>query len=269
MLKISRILILLFIFLPTWAFAFAPLSNLKVESEWGNAALVDVKAVLESTNQIISTHVGNRSLGTVIVRNDPDGPISLYDRGPNGEYIIMLDVKGRYWAQMAYQFSHEVCHLLTNYDLAPNNITRQQWFEESVCETFSLFILERMAEQWKVDAPYANWKSYAKELQRYADNIMEQEHRAPAQDLRKWYQQYKNVLEGDPYAQERHLNEKLATHLLELFNRYPKQWVALNYLNLGDDTDDRSFKKYLNDWYMNTPAQYKQIVAEIQQILSN
>lgn len=267
MLKMSRILIFLLLLLPSWVVAFAPLGTLKIESDWGNANPVDVQAVLNSTSNVISAYAGNRSLGTIIVRNDTKGPISLYERGPNNEYIVLVDIKGRYWAQLAYQFSHEICHLLTNYDLAPNNVTRQQWFEESVCEAFSLFVLEKMAKQWEVEAPYPNWKSYAPELQRYADDMMKQSHRAYAVDLRQWYRQHKNTLEGNPYAQDRHLNEKFATHVLDLFKRAPGQWAALNYLNLGVDTEDRSFAKYLSDWYLNTPAQYQPLVAQMQQIL--
>ncbi|MGB1255252.1 MAG: hypothetical protein ACPG51_05275 [Thiolinea sp.] len=267
MLKISRVLILFFLFLPVSTLAFAPLGNLKVESEWGNADPKDVKAVLDSANQVISAYVGSRSLGTVIVRNDPKGPISLYERGPANEYIVLLDVKGRYWAQLAYQFAHEMCHLLTNYDLAPNNVTRQQWFEESICEAFSLFVLERMAEQWAVEAPYPNWKSYARELKRYAESMLKQEHRTFAPDLSNWYRENKQVLEDNPYAQNRRLNEKFASHILDLLNRQPGQWAALNYLNLGANTEDRSLSKYLNDWYQNAPAQYQQIVVEIQQLV--
>lgn len=268
MLKMSRILIVLLLFFPVWTVAFAPLSTLKVESEWGNANPVDVKAVLDSASQVISAHVGNRSLGTVIIRNDSKGPISLYERGPNDEYIVMLDVKGRYWAQLAYQFSHEMCHLLTNYDLAPNNITRQQWFEESICEAFSLFVLKKMAVQWEEEAPYPNWKSYAKELERYANEMLNQRHRTFTPNLRQWYQEHKNTLETNPYAQERRLNEQFATHLLELMNSQPGQWGALNYLNLGENTDDRSLDRYLSDWYLHVPIQYQATVAEIQQMVS-
>lgn len=269
MFKMSRLFFVLLLLFSSWTFAFAPapLGALKVESKWGNANPVDVKAVLDSASQVIATHAGGRSMGTIIVRNDTKGPISLYERGPNNEYIILLDVKGRYWAQLAYQFSHEMCHLLTNYDLAPNNVTRQQWFEESLCEAFSISVLREMAKQWAVAAPYPNWKSYSAELERYASELLQQEHRRHAVDLRLWYKRHKSILEGNPYAQERRLNEKFATHLLDLMDREPGQWGAMHYLNLGMDTDDRSFGKYLRDWYENAPKQYQSVVAEIQQIV--
>ena len=268
MLKINHMLVVFLLMFPCWASAFAPLNSLKVESDWGSANIRDVEAVLDSASSVISAYAGGRSLGTVIVRNDPKGPISLYERGPDNEYIVLLDVKGRYWAQLAYQYAHEVCHLLTNYDLAPNNVSRQQWFEESICEAFSLFILEQMAVQWAVEAPYPNWKSYAPELKRYADDMSSKKHRTFAKDLRTWYQQHKTILEDDPYAQERRLNEKFATHLLALLQKQPGQWAALSYLNLGDNTADRTFHKYLDDWYQNTPERYRNVVVQIQQILT-
>jgi hypothetical protein len=266
--KSKPVLFLILLMFPAWVLALSSSFNVKVESDWGNANVRDIKAVIESAGLVMSPYVGGRTLDTIIVRNDPKGPISLYQRGENDEYIVLLDVKGRYWSQLAYQFSHESCHLLSNYDLAPNNITRQQWFEEALCEAFSLFTLKQMAKQWETAPPYPNWRSYAPELQRYVDNIMREEHRSFAPKLSDWYQQNRATLETDPYAQDRRLNEKLATHLLQLFEENPQSWAAMNYLNLGEDDGDYSLNKYLSDWYKNTPAAYQATVAKIQQLLN-
>ncbi|MEZ5477451.1 MAG: hypothetical protein R3E95_08195 [Thiolinea sp.] len=267
MLLLRKLFVLTILLIPVVVSAFSKPLQVKVESDWGKADRRDVQAVIDSVTNVISPYIGGRSLDEIIVRNDEKGPISLYERGSQGEYIILLDVKDRYWAQLAYQFAHETCHLLTNYDLAPNNVTRQQWFEESLCEAFSLFTLKRLAEQWRQDAPYANWTPYAAELQKYADNMLDQQHRSFAPDLRAWYRKQREVLEDNPYAHDRMLNEKVATHLLKILQSRPQDWAAINYLNLGEDTDDHSLSKYLNDWYSNTPAEYRQTVAEIQQLL--
>ncbi len=148
----STVIICLILF-PVWVLALTSGFNIKVESEWGNADIRDVKAVVDSATLAITPYIGNRTLDNIIIRNDPKGPVSLYQRGDNNEYIVLLDMKGRYWSQLAYQFSHETCHLLSNYDLVPNNVTRQQWFEESLCEAFSLFTLKKMAEQWQDHSP--------------------------------------------------------------------------------------------------------------------
>lgn len=254
--------------IPVSGLTFAPSFNVSTESEWGGANTRDVQAVLSSVGAVISPYIGGRTLDNIIVKNDPKGPISLYKRGENGEYIVLLDVKGRYWSQMAYQYSHEVCHLLSNYDLAPNNVTRQQWFEESLCEAFSLFTLKQMAIHWQENPPYPNWKSYSADIQTYVEEMLQEKHRRLTTPVGQWYRQQQVILEKDPYAQDRQLNEKMATILLAIFEEEPESWAAMNYLNLGEDTGVHSMEKYLSDWYQNTPENYRNVVAKIQQLLT-
>lgn len=250
--------------------AFVAPAQVQVETpQWGDASSADVEAVLRSVIEVITPYMANRQFGRVVVKNDGTGPISLYERGENGEYIIMLDVQGRYWSQLAYQFSHEMCHLMTNYDLSPNNTSRQQWFEEALCEAFSLFTLDKMAEQWREAAPYPNWQDYAPKFAEYKHNNLREKHRKlpPGMKLPQWYQQYRSILSNDPYAKDRNLNELVANQLLPLFDSDPQNWIAINYLNLGDDSSDKSLNKYLSDWQENTPADLAQVVVEIRQIL--
>ncbi|HPQ95179.1 MAG: hypothetical protein KDI44_14165 [Thiothrix sp.] len=265
--KFLRHLLLALVLLPVWAWAFSPALQIRVESEWGNASPVDVKAVLDSVVLTMTPYIGLRSLGDIVVRNDRKGPISLYERGSNDEYVILLDVHGRYWAQLAYQFSHEVCHLLSNYDLAPNNSSRQQWFEESLCEAFSLYTLEQMARDWETDPPYPEWRDYAPELQKYVDHMLNQRHRNLATNLPEWYREHRSILEDNPYAQDRRLNEKFASHLLAIFQQQPLNWQAINYLNLGAENGDHSFQKYLDDWYTHTPQELRFPIEAISQVL--
>lgn len=249
--------------------AFAPSANIQVEGRWGKAKTKDVQAVINSVQTAITPYIGARALGDVIVRNDPQGPISLYKKGENGEYVVLLDIKGRYWAQIAYQYSHEVCHLLSNYDLSPNNATRQQWFEESVCEAFSLFALERMAELWKDNPPYRNWKNYAPAFQNYVDNLRKEKHRSGFTEnaMQAWFLKNKDTLQSDPIAQERRLNEEVATHLYAIFSEDPRYWEALNYINLGDDHQDKTLKRYLDDWQYHAPSRLHAPIEAVRNLL--
>lgn len=145
-------------------------------------------------------------------------------------------------------------------------MTRQQWFEESLCEAFSLFTLKKMAEHWQDNPPYPNWQSYAPELQNYVDDLMQEKHRRPTLPVSEWYQQQRKLLEKDPYAKDRVLNEKMATTLLELFENEPENWAAINYLNLGEDNGVHTMDKYLADWYNITPESHQDIVVKIQQL---
>lgn len=251
------------------SWAFAPSATIKVEGNWGKAKTRDMQAVVNSVQAAITPYIGARTLGTIIVRNDPQGPISLYKKGKNGEYVVLLDIKGRYWAQVAYQYSHEVCHLLSNYDLSPNNATRQQWFEESICEAFSLFALERMAELWKENPPYKNWADYAPAFTEYVENLRKEKHRTgfTQNAMQAWFLKNRDTLQSDPVAKKRRLNEEVATHLYEVFSKNPQHWEALNYINLGDDNQDKTLKRYLDDWQSHAPSRLHQPIEAVRDLL--
>ena len=78
----------------------------------------------------------------------PKPPRTLFDRRP---YEIRLTAWGNGWPQYAYQFAHELCHVMTNFDRVKEH--RHKWFEESLCELASLFVLYRLAKAWAADPP--------------------------------------------------------------------------------------------------------------------
>lgn len=255
--------------LPISVYAFvAPAKVVLDSTDWGEASQENVQAVLNSVLEVITPYMTNRRFGTLLIRNSNDGPVTLYTKGPNGEFIILLNVKGRHWAQLSYQFSHEMCHLLSNYDLAPRNISHQQWFEESLCEAFSLATLDRMATQWAKNPPYANWVDFAPKFIEYKVDQLNQAHRQlpKNQSFQQWYKLNQVSLERDPYTDSRHLNELIAVQLLPLFESQPLNWLAMNYLNLGDDSKEKSLAKYLLDWQKNAPPDLRAIVKKVRQL---
>ncbi len=78
----------------------------------------------------------------VLVSKGAHGPIVLFKKGENGEHLIKLATEKLHWAQYAYQFSHEICHVLCGYE---NDHQGNLWFEETLCETASLYCLRRMS----------------------------------------------------------------------------------------------------------------------------
>ncbi|MCP6756902.1 hypothetical protein NL533_35270, partial [Klebsiella pneumoniae] len=73
------------------------------------------------------------------------------------EIVLKLDTSNTFWSQYAYQFAHEFCHVLCGYR---EDDPGTQWFEETLCETASLFVLRAMAREWKTAPPYPHWKDY-------------------------------------------------------------------------------------------------------------
>lgn len=234
-----------------------------VKGGWGDAEVKDIEAVLYSTARDLLKYLPNRRLKPIIVEYDEDGPVTLYRKGPNGEYIIQLDVRGRYWAQLAYQFSHELCHVLSNYENLRVSENPNQWFEEALGETASLFTLRQMATTWKTSPPYPNWKSYAPSLFRYAEDRRTQNGRQLPSNmtLAQWYRANREKLRADYSLRDK--NAVVADQLLPLFEQYPQNWEAVSYLNRGEPDTTHSFEKYLNNWYLHAPEKRKGFISKV------
>jgi len=225
--------------------------------EWGSSSVADIKKVCESAAMMFTPHLQSGVAAPLLIQNDGSGPITLYRRGENNEHIVRLDTKNRAWAQLAYQFSHELCHVMCNY----RNVKNQQlWFEETICEVASLFALRQMAEAWKTDAPYSNWKSYSVSLNDYANQRLNGLDTG-SETLEELY--IDNFDELQASATNREVNNKLASKLLPIFEKHPSAWEAVRYLNRGPAEENRAFDDYLRGWHSRVPETYKQLVAEI------
>ena len=228
---------------------------------WGDAGVADIQKLLLSAGSELWKHFPGRRLRPISVRHSDSGPIVLFQSGPAGEYILKLDVEGRHWAQFAYQFSHELCHILANYEKKTS--PRNKWFEESLCEMASMFVLRRMAVTWRTSPPYPNWKSFAPALRKYADDLQaKKEHRLPAgTTLAKWYRQNEQSMRKEPCLRAK--NKIVAGELLGLFEKSPESWAAVGYLNMEKLDDSDSFKSYLESWHRRCPAKHKKFVRRI------
>ncbi len=225
---------------------------------FGDAAPVDIKAVCLSTAHEFLPYFPQRQLNPISIRGSDHGPMVLFSRGPQGEYRVLLNVKGRYWAQCTYQFAHEFCHILCNYREVKNP---NLWFEESLCETASLFALRKMAKTWRTKAPYPNWKSYAPALAHYAENRMGRLKLPQGMSLAQWYR--RNEPELRKTGTDRNRNQIVAEALLPLFEKHPHHWQAVSYLNKGKAGHALSFREYLTDWYKRASEEHRPFIARI------
>lgn len=228
-----------------------------VPGDWGDSQLVDIRKVCESAAGTILAHLPDDGFAPILVERGKGSPITLFRRGPGNEYIVRLDTSNRAWAQCAFQFAHEFCHIACNYRDVNNP---QLWFEESLCECALLFALRRMGVEWTTNPPYTNWKSYSTSLAGYAADRMkkfESRKESPAE----FYRQHQKELEKT--ATNRDLNGFFALKLLPLFEKTPAAWQSLRYLNLGAPSDNKSFKDYLAGWHQRVPTQHKAFVRSV------
>lgn len=236
---------------------------------WGQVRHSEIHTLLSSVAETFLDYTGHPANSPIHVRVVPrsGSPRVLYERGPGGEYLIHLSARDQRWYQYAYQFSHELCHIQSNFDHKDRDssgevATGNQWFEESLCETASLFTLRRLSDRWEQQPPSRNWLGYAPVFADYAEHLLAQEHRTLAghTSFEQWYRAHERSLEAAPYLREK--NEIVAKQLLSLFEREPRQWRAIRHLNGRTTSATKSFPDYLNDWLEACPEPDKAFVRQ-------
>ena len=201
-------------------------------TNWGAGRPEVIKNLLENVAWHLTRHFREGIHATIKVVNHQLGPqILLRIRGQT-TYTVLLDTSDMYWAQYSYQFAHEFCHLVSNYEQRFG--TPNQWIEETICETASLFTLRSMGMMWKEKPPYAPWRGFAKHLTAYANT---QAGKVEPQVVggatwEGWLRQHEDKGRQDPYNREG--NRAVALRLLPLFEQYPEGWNAVRNLPISE-----------------------------------
>ena len=211
-------------------------------TNWGAGRPEVIKKLLENVAWHMTRHFRDRVPAAIEVVNHPLGPQILLRIPRQTTYTILLDTIDMYWAQYSYQFAHEFCHLVSNYEQGfgkPN-----QWIDETICETASLFTLRSMEVTWKEKPPYPPWRSFAKHLTAYADTQAGKlELQVPDDETWEgWFREHEAKAREDPYNREG--NRIVALRLLPLFEQYPEGWNAIRSLPASQGT----IGQYLTEW---------------------
>ena len=182
---------------------------------WGKARPVDVFKLLGDTALALNLLMRTPFAGSVVVVPAPHDdltPRTYYRFAAADPIFIQLTALDLKWAKFAYQFAHELCHALSDYERLKDN--PNNWFYEALCELASVFTLRRMAERWPTRPPYPNWADYAESLASYAqERLSRKEHQLPVgMTLPNWLLLEEESLRQDPY--QRAKNAVVAYSLL-------------------------------------------------------
>ena len=212
---------------------------------WGTALPINVQVLLEDTASHLNRLMRDPFAGTAIVVPAPGDDFTprTHDRlSRNDPFFIQLTARDRKWVQFTYQFSHELCHILSGYERLRGS--RNNWFHEAICELASVFTLRRMAEGWPSSPPYPNWADYARELAGYAEKYLScEERRLPiGMTLSTWLRSEEESLRQDRYQRDK--NAVVAYSLLPIFETEPVGWNAIRRL----PDSSAMFKDYLLEW---------------------
>jgi len=181
---------------------------------------------------------------------------------------MVLSARDTHWAQYSFQFAHEFCHALANFA----NSSRQTiadtpnanlWFEESLCETASLFSLRAMSQTWQVSPPYPAFGAYAPWLADYAQQRLAlPEHRLPVgTSFANWFRQHQPALRKD--GGHRDWNAIIAAQVLPIFEAEPAGWEAVTFLNRGSSKGQESLSERFAQWRANCPDRLRPFVSKL------
>ena len=230
---------------------------------WGDAQGADIEAVLSDVIRHLTNPLRVEVIGTIAVFPAPHGgvPMTFYRSSPDEVFRVQLTARDTYWSWYAFQFAHELCHVLSPFENLKSN--PNNWFHESICEVASLFTLRCMAEAWRTNPPFPHWKDYAGSLARYAhERICCEKAQLPqGATLASWLLSNEDTLRSDPYQRDK--NSIVAHALLPIFERNPQCWNAVLCL----PTTSSRMAEYLIDWQTEVEPQDRSLILRLSEVL--
>jgi hypothetical protein len=124
---------------------------LELGGEWGGSPPNDALAVVARMREVCLSGVrllSDRQPAKLRVDEHTSGPphIWLHDENPDTAWII-VDIGARDWSKLAYQFGHELGHVLCNsWQPQAKPKLPSQWLEEALVEAFSIRGLGLLAD---------------------------------------------------------------------------------------------------------------------------
>jgi hypothetical protein len=125
--------------------------------------------------------------------------IWLHDDPPKTAWII-VDIGGRDWCKLAYQFGHELGHVLANsWEATAKPQPPTQWLEEAMVEAFSIRGQGLLAASWEKNPPFTGDAPFAKAIRQYRADLIEGYRKSaqpkPGAEFAAWFSKTRGLLE--------------------------------------------------------------------------
>jgi hypothetical protein len=151
---------------------------LELGGEWGGSPEGAAAVVIGRMREVCLTGVrllSDQQPERVRVDDHSSGPpaIWLHDKPAQTAWII-VDIGARAWCQLAYQFGHELGHVLCNsWGPEAKPAPPCQWLEEAMVDAFSIRGLGLLADSWEANPPFTADAPYAEAIRRYRADLIE------------------------------------------------------------------------------------------------
>src|SRR6266851_1152158 len=136
------------------------------------------------------------------VDNHPSGwpAVWLHNDHTNMAWII-VDIGPADWCKLAYQFGHELGHVLCNsWNAQSKPRPPCQWLEEAMVEAFSIRGLGRLAASWERNPPFARDAAFGAAIRDYRENLIKNYRGAGEQmsdaEIASWFRASRSALES-------------------------------------------------------------------------
>lgn len=191
---------------PHEAGASAPLgaAPIEVRGEWHAPPASAAAVVTRMRDACVTGYrlLSDRQPQKLWVENRPSGPPAIWlHASPQEVAWVFVDVGERDWSRLAYQFGHELGHVVCNSwraDAKPSPPC--QWVEEMLVETFSVRGLRLLADGWAESPPFPDDAGFARSIREYRAAILTRYGRlAAAQgfgEARTWFAAQREALEA-------------------------------------------------------------------------
>ncbi len=268
--------------MPTVAIQHQPLVS-NGQARGGNVGII--QTFFDYCVNLLFTHAPNHpcSQSELRVRYIGKGPHVRYGGNAQGGFDIDLTSQGDAWDQHAYQFAHELCHVYSrsfrNEVAYDRNIFPNQWFEEALCETASIYCLFQIAaaeengpcQYHRIHAPGSahHQGPYYQTVSEHYQELLKSPDREQPTDFRTCLTSIEQHLRKNPYRPYcRAQTQTLANRLLPLFRDNPSYWQAVAHLNDNPcQPGVDSFRQYLKNWRASTPVALRGFIDEVERLL--
>jgi len=169
---------------------------LEVVGDWGGSLPDSAKRVVLRMREACLAGVpllSDRQPDRLRVENRSKGPPAIWlHSDPATTGWVIVDIDPRDWCKLAYQFGHELGHVLANsWNAAAWPRPPCQWLEEAMVEAFSIRGLAPLADAWERNPPFPGDSAFAGAIRQYRADLVAQYQKAGGQprfvDLAAWF----------------------------------------------------------------------------------
>jgi hypothetical protein len=228
---------------------------IELAGDWGHMLPRSADLVVERMRHACLDGVrllSDRQPTRLRVDEHTSGPpaVWLHPDGSSMAWII-VDIGERDWTKLAYQFGHELGHVMAN-SWQPHAKPKPpcQWLEEAMVESFSVRGLGQLAESWKRNPPFAGDNAFGDSIAHYRQNIIQQysalaDVQGLTKDAAAWFNDHRSDIEQpglNPFAQA------ACIIVLAEYERTPSCIEALGALNRWPGRTGVPIEEYFREW---------------------